>query len=185
MSKELIVDDFAFSSMEEANVARLEKDKIDRLNEKLVNADSEILYKVYNKSIEKNTFRTPVGLEFMKSIREKLKEDGAYEDKLTPIPVIMTNNKAKDDEKNDDIKKYREDAKKNISLFRWSLFINLVLVVIIIVFFVITSTSKNPNIINYENALVDKYSSWEEELKEREKVVREKEAALNITYEEE
>ena len=86
MSKELIVEDYAFSSMEEANVARLEKDKIDRLNEKLVNADNEILYKVYNKSIEKNTFRTPVGLEFMKTTRNILKDDSSYSDRqLEPL----------------------------------------------------------------------------------------------------
>ena len=182
MSKELIVEDYAFSSMEEANVARLEKDMIDRLNEKLVNADNEILYKVYNKSIEKNTFRTPVGLEFMKTTRNILKDDSSYSDKLPPIPVTMTENKAKNDEKNDDIKKYKEDAKKNIALFRWSLFINLVLIVIVIVFFVITATSKNPNIINYENVLIDKYSSWDQELTERERAVKEKEAELNITY---
>ncbi len=182
MSKELVVDDYAFSSMEEANVARLEKDKIDRLNEKLVNADNEILYKVYNKSIEKNTFRTPVGMEFMKKTRNILKDDSSYFDKLPPIPVIVNENKARNDEKNDDIKKYKEDAKKNIALFRWSLFINLVLVVIVIVFFVITATSKNPNIINYENVLIDKYSSWEQELTERERAVKEKEAELNITY---
>jgi hypothetical protein len=182
MSKELVVDDYAFSSMEEANVARLEKDKIDRLNEKLVNADNEILYKVYNKSIEKNTFRTPVGMEFMKKTRNILKDDSSYFDKLPPIPVIVNENKARNDEKNDDIKKYKEDAKKNIALFRWSLFINLVLVVIVIVFFVITATSKNPNIINYENVLIDKYSSWDQELTERERAVKEKEAELNITY---
>ncbi|MCR4697497.1 MAG: hypothetical protein K5654_09325 [Lachnospiraceae bacterium] len=182
MSKELVVDDYAFSSMEEANVARLEKDKIDRLNEKLVNADNEILYKVYNKSIEKNTFRTPVGMEFMKNTRNILKDDSSYCDKLPPIPVIVNENKARNDEKNDDIKKYKEDAKKNIALFRWSLFINLVLVVIVIVFFVITATSKNPNIINYENVLIDKYSSWDQELTERERAVKEKEAEFNITY---
>ena len=158
MSKELIVEDYAFSSMEEANVARLEKDKIDRLNEKLVNA------------------------EFMKTTRNILKDDSSYSDKLPPIPVTMTENKAKNDEKNDDIKKYKEDAKKNIALFRWSLFINLVLIVIVIVFFVITATSKNPNIINYENVLIDKYSSWDQELTERERAVKEKEAELNITY---
>lgn len=184
MSKELVVDDYAFSSMEEANVARLEKDKIDRLNEKLANADNEILYKVYNKSIEKNTFRTPVGMEFMKKTRNILKDDSSYCDKLPPIPVIVNENKARNDEKNDDIKKYKENARKNIALFRWSLFINLVLVVIVIVFFVITSTSKTPNIINYENVLIDKYSSWEQELTERENTVRAKEAELNIKNEE-
>ena len=61
-----------FSTLEEANVAKLELDKIEKLTEKLGDADDDMLYKVYNRSIEKNTFRTPVGLEFMKALKKRL-----------------------------------------------------------------------------------------------------------------
>ncbi len=179
MSKELIVGDYMFSTLEEANVAKLELDKIQKLTEKLVDADDEMLFKVYNRSIEKNTFRTPVGLEFMKVLKKRLEKSRKIKDNVLPIPVSVNNleiSEAK--EKEDDIKKVRDDAKKYSSFFKWSLFINAVLVIVIIALFVITGTSKNPNIINYENALIDKYSSWESELNQKEKDLRVKEKEI-------
>lgn len=46
---------------------------------------------------------------------------------------------------------------------------------------VITLTSDNPNIINYENKIVDKYEEWEHDLEEREQAVREQEKKLGIS----
>ncbi len=179
MSKELIVGDYIFDTLEEANTAKLEKDKIERLNEKLVSAEADIYFKVYNKSIEKNTFKTPVGLDFMRLIKRKIEKLPEYKDKILPIPVSSKgfDNLSKE-EKNDSIKKYKEDAAKYSSFFKWSLLINGVLVVIIIALFVISSTSQNPNIINYENALIDKYAAWETELKDKEQDLKERERAL-------
>ena len=180
MSKELIVGDYMFSTLEEANVAKLELDKIEKLTEKLGDADDEMLYKVYNRSIEKNTFRTPVGLEFMKVLKKRLEKSRKVKDDILPIPVSVNNLEIKDaNDKQDDIKKVRDDAKKFSTFFKWSLFVNAILVVVIIALFVITSTADNPNIINYENALIDKYSSWETELNEKDKELRAKERELD------
>ena len=41
-------------------------------------------------------------------------------------------------------------------------------------------SGNNANILNYRNAIVDEYASWEQELTEREKAVREKEQELGI-----
>ncbi|MCR5846851.1 MAG: hypothetical protein K6G75_01865 [Lachnospiraceae bacterium] len=179
MSKEFIVGDYMFSSLEEANIAKLELDKIEKLNEKLVGADVELLYKVYNKSIEKNTFKTPVGLEYMKAIKKKLEKSPSFKADILPIPVnALPHDELSAEERNESLKRYKNESKKYSTFFKWSLFINAVLVIVIIALFVITSTSKNPNILNYENALVDKYSAWEMELEERERAVKEKEANL-------
>ena len=43
--------------------------------------------------------------------------------------------------------------------------------------------SENPNILNYEQNLINKYAQWEQELSERESIIREKERELNITIE--
>lgn len=180
MSKELIVGDYMFSTLEEANVAKLELDKIEKLTEKLGDADDDMLYKVYNRSIEKNTFRTPVGLEFMKVLKKRLEKSRKIKDEVLPIPVSVNNLEIKEaSEKEDDIKKVKNDAKKYSTFFRWSLFVNAILVIVVIALFVITSTSDNPNIINYENALIDKYSSWESELNEKDKTLRAKERELD------
>ena len=180
MSKELIVGDYMFSTLEEANVAKLEMDKIEKLTEKLGDADDEMLYKVYNRSIEKNTFRTPVGLEFMKVLKKRLEKSRKVKDDILPIPVSVNNLEIKEaNDKQDDIKKVRDDARKFSTFFKWSLFVNAILVIVIIALFVITSTADNPNIINYENALIDKYSSWETELNEKDKELRAKERELD------
>ncbi len=180
MSKELIVGDYMFSTLEEANVAKLEMDKIEKLTEKLGDADDEMLYKVYNRSIEKNTFRTPVGLEFMKVLKKRLEKSRKVKDDILPIPVSVNNLEIKEaNDKQDDIKKVRDDVRKFSTFFKWSLFVNAILVIVIIALFVITSTADNPNIINYENALIDKYSSWETELNEKDKELRAKERELD------
>ena len=75
-----------------------------------------------------------------------------------------------------------EPAEKRLKVAR---IMNLILIGAIIVMFVITLNGENPNILNYENALVNKYSAWEEELTERERVVREREKSLNIAPQEE
>ena len=117
MSKELIVGDYMFSTLEEANVAKLELDKIEKLTEKLGDADDDMLYKVYNRSIEKNTFRTPVGLEFMKALKKRLEKSRKIKDEVLPIPVSVNNLEIKEaSEKEDDIKKVKT-TQKNILRF--------------------------------------------------------------------
>lgn len=67
------------------------------------------------------------------------------------------------------------------SRFNKSVIINVALVIIIIVMIAITATSSNPNILNYETKLQDKYSSWQEELDRRQKVIEQKEKELHIS----
>ena len=62
-----------------------------------------------------------------------------------------------------------------------SLIANIVLVIAVAAMFGIAMKSDNPNILNYETQLVNRYASWEQELTEREKVIREKEKELNIS----
>ena len=57
---------------------------------------------------------------------------------------------------------------------------NIVMIVAIIAMFVITLNSDQPNILNYERNLQNKYASWEQELTQREQTVREKERELHI-----
>ena len=48
--------------------------------------------------------------------------------------------------------------------------------------FAITLKSDNPNILNYKNAIVNQYASWEQELSEREKQLRQKENELGLEW---
>ena len=46
--------------------------------------------------------------------------------------------------------------------------------------FVISFVSDQPNIINYERAITDKYASWEQELNQREQTIRDRERELKL-----
>ena len=46
--------------------------------------------------------------------------------------------------------------------------------------FAITLNADQPNVLNYEKVLTDRYASWEQDLTEREQVIREKERELKI-----
>ena len=56
--------------------------------------------------------------------------------------------------------------------------LNIILVITIILLFVLTATSGNVTILNYENKLLDKYSSWQMQLEQKEKELKEREKAL-------
>lgn len=63
--------------------------------------------------------------------------------------------------------------------FRNLLIVCFVLVAAVVAMFVISATSSNPTILDYETKIVDKYSEWEEELNARDSELREKERALD------
>ena len=64
-----------------------------------------------------------------------------------------------------------------------SVVMNIVMIIAIIAMFVITLNSDQPNILNYEKNIQNKYATWEQELTQREQAVREKERELHIDTE--
>ena len=74
--------------------------------------------------------------------------------------------------------KISSDRKK----LRTSVIVNLFLAILVIAMFAITLKSDNPNILNYKNVIVNQYASWEQELSEREKQLRQKENELGLEW---
>ena len=71
---------------------------------------------------------------------------------------------------------------KNIDYKPWfkaSISLSVILLLIVIGMFAVTATSGNINIINYENALIEKYENWETQLNDREAKLKEREQKLN------
>ena len=56
--------------------------------------------------------------------------------------------------------------------------LSVALTVIVLAMFGITLTSNSPNILNYENKLINKYENWEQRLLEKEKELDAREDAL-------
>ena len=94
-----------------------------------------------------------------KASRKEKKQKEKIED-LTPEKMMVA------------LKRYKK-------LSRLLLIACITMLLIIIGMFAINATSQNPTILNYEEKIVDKYASWEEELDAREQELNEREQKLN------
>ena len=72
------------------------------------------------------------------------------------------------------------EPKKEWTKLTVSVFFNVFLALLVAGMFFVAMTGNNPNILNYQNAVLNKYAAWEQELTEREQAVREKEQELGI-----
>ena len=57
--------------------------------------------------------------------------------------------------------------------------LNIILVIVIIAMFVILKTSSNPNILNYEVTIQNRYAQWQQELQSEEESLKAREQELN------
>ena len=62
----------------------------------------------------------------------------------------------------------------------FSIILNIVLFILVGLMFYVATTSETDNIINYRKNITNRYSSWEQDLTDREKAVREAEKKLGI-----
>ncbi len=176
-----IVEGFQFGTEQDANLAKNEKLRVERLEERLDYQSPEMVYAVYKKAVENRVFKTPVGYEFLKKLQRILKENPDFEYEVEEIPIqgvySLRESANPTVERIKASQKKPKPAKKTIGL-RASLFINVVLMLLIALMFYISMTSTNPTALNYERAVQNKYAEWERELSERESAVREKEREL-------
>ena len=59
---------------------------------------------------------------------------------------------------------------------------NFAFAVSILLMFLITATSGQTTILNYEKKLQDRYAQWEQQLTQREKAIREEEQELELDF---
>lgn len=180
---------YSFYTEKDAALAENERRKVDYLEARMDYSRPESILRVYNKAIDERIFRSPVGHFFLKKIQIFLREQPDIDSaKIADIPMYVTYD-SEFREQSQPVKKRvsttsakKEEPKKS-NAFTVSIIINLVLAAAVIAMFVITLKSDQPNILNYEKAITNRYASWEQELTEREKAVRIKERELNIQAE--
>lgn len=182
--EELIVDGFQFGTKNDVEVARNEQQKIKMLEARMDYANREQVYTIYNKAIENRVFQTPIGYAYLKKLQDFLYGNPIEGKLIMSIPLYMhygNTVRENPEQVKPRIKLTREKKEPIIVKLQISVFLNVFLVILIGAMFFVTLTADNPNMINYENALVNKYSKWEEQLKEREALVREKEKELDLS----
>lgn len=181
-----IIEGFYFTDEKIAEQAKRESDGVQYIKENTDMENPEKVLQLYHKLIVEQLFETPIGISFLKELRDYLAAaPGINEKEIEAIPTEILLKEAEvrkvKREKTADrarMEKRLAQTKKNL---RTSLLVNLFLVIVVIGILIITMTSDQPNIINYENKLIDKYAQWQQELEAREQTVKEKERELEIT----
>lgn len=177
---------FDFYTARDVKLAEAEQRKVEYLDERIDYTRPESILYVYDQAIHEQIFRTPVGIMYLKRLQDfLLKQPEVDPEQIKPIPLYDTyaiDQQTKEDPDNPSPKtiKKREAA---ITRFQISVVLNVLLILAVCAMFIISLSSDQPNIYNYERVLQDRYASWEQELSEREQAVRDKELELKINHE--
>lgn len=196
--KRIVVNGFSFENEAEAQQAAKEAEGVKYIREQADMDDPEVVCQIYNKMIQQDLFETAVGFSYLKTLQEYLMTvPYLREEDILPIPVqhpaleanirrsVRSIAKDNGNEKKGPGTKERERAAEGRYKQKFQIMgaICAVLTVCIIGMFIISATSNNMTILNYENELINKYEAWEDELNEREAILKEKEQAYGISEE--
>lgn len=189
---------FVFRTKKEAELAQREIEGTKYLRQKLDMENPNAVFSIYQNLIEQDLFETPVGYCFLKELRDYLLMIPAISnEEVLAIPIRYPQTeeeekKQKKEQKKEEQRKERQKEKKKAKnkkeqkkegknykgRCQFFMVTSLILLISVVSMMLLAATSDNVNILNYENKLIDKYSSWEQELEEREQAVKEQEQAL-------
>lgn len=177
------VEGFSFYTEKDARLAELERKKIDYLEERLDYSNPEKILQIYDKAIHDRIFKTPVGIFYLRQMQNYLMEQKQITpERIAPIPLYQTFGGELRFDKNPARNRIKvsDSQEKKASALSISIVLNLLMAAAIVAMFVIALTANQPNILNYERTLTNRYASWEQELTEREQLIREKERELKL-----
>lgn len=180
-TEKYIVNGYRFVSRTDYERAAKEYENIMGLRDKLNANDIQGLKMVYNKLVSKNYFRTPVGFGFLHELKEYIESSEGSGEELPEVPVPKLEAKKTVSLLDDpQYVKLREEHDRLLVIKNRMIIAIVSLAVIVIGMFFIAITNDNAGYFRAEEKVLDKYSSWEEELNQREKEIRDREEALGI-----
>ena len=180
-----VVEGFAFTSEKEAEQAKKEREGIRYIKEKTNMSNPDMVLQIYNKMVREKMFVTAVGYAYLFDLQEYLRTNLQINDEdILPIgivhPTIQESLKEEKQKHQLQIQEMKKKATKKPASdaemqnkYKLSLLVNLILAISVAFMFVISATSGHPTILNYEEELINRYSAWEQELTEREAILRE------------
>lgn len=180
MEKEsVIVEGFVFPSYKEAQIARKEQVNIEAIRKRILESDGKTQYELYCKLMERDMFKTMVGYSFLYELRHRLIETYAYREQELPNIELP---KRLEYEKLAELNRGKMEKKiQNLMEIKTKMTITIIALLFVIVgMFIIAATNPNVGYVNTENKIIKKYSTWQENLEQREAAVKEKEAQLNM-----
>lgn len=175
----LMVDGYLYGNEDDVKLAKEEKKTAEYLETKINYDDVQTTLRIYNKAIKDKIFKTPAGFEFLKKMRNEMIKRGMPEENIGGIPLYKVFSK-EEENKSVRIFQVKENNDGTKEMLRFSLWANIGLIIIVIGMFIITVIGENVNILNYRHKIENEYAVWQQELEEREAIIREKEAALRL-----
>lgn len=193
-----VVEGYRFYSKDEAEMASRELAKIKVLDEKLDAENYDAVKALYLKALNQQSFATQIGFDYLRNMQRYLISKKILKPEENPLPVCYSKmmqeeevlhmkeeyqafEKELREETEKQIDKEKELTDKARSKCRTFMILTGVLAVMVVGMFLISVTGKNENILNYKNVIINRYAEWEQDLTEREAVIRQKEAELEIT----
>jgi hypothetical protein len=195
---------YIFDDENKAKEAAKELKAVEYILGQIRDSDEKAVLTVYKKLLNQRMFSTEIGMSFLAQLRQNLLDSEVFTPEDIP-PVYSLEEPPKDvtpeektedtnsfsDEKVSKAKKEKADKKvvakvtNDSSEIKRLKAINKVLLIFCIALllcvlgmFYVSTTINSPTILDYEEKLIDKYSSWEQDLTEREEAIREKEQEL-------
>lgn len=190
-AKDRLLCGYTFLDDESYERAMKDREIIDYLKQNVNMSDSAKVLRLYQKSIEQDLFGSIVGLDFLKKLQEfLLSVEDIPNSEVIPIPQKLRTTEEKNEydnallrkeikKSNDKVAKLSSAVKKYREKYNVTLTITVILAVMVCVMFFISLSSNLPTIVNYRTKIINEYSSWQEELTEKEKALNHREQELN------
>lgn len=181
MGNIIVVEGYSFTDENMAKQARTEAEGVKYVKSRTDMSKPDQVFSVYHRLLEQKMFQTPIGYAYLKELQEYLRTmPGVHSEDIKPIPVAP--NLVVDDTFGASIN-WRRKLKREQDKLRISLTANLIFALAVLVMLIIAATSGQTTILNYERKIQDRYAGWEQELTEREKLIREAERDLELEFE--
>lgn len=178
----LTVEGYHFRTEEDAKLARVEAQKVAYIEKRINYSKPASVLAIYKKALEEKTFHTPIGLSYLEDLYDFLNKSDVIEEEIPPIPLDTFFSRTMREQTSPARKRIKTVKKRNTlkEKYRISVMFNIILLLLVAAMFYIALNGTTPNMLNYEQTLVNKYAEWEQELTERENLIRQKELELNI-----
>ena len=195
---------YIFDDENKAKKAAKELKAVEYILGQIRDSDEKAVLTVYKKLLNQRMFSTEIGMSFLAQLRQNLLDSEVFTPEDIP-PVYSLEEPPKDvtpEEKTEDTnsssdekvsKAKKENADKKVvakvtsdsseikrlkAINKVLLILCIALLLCVLGMFYVSTTINSPTILDYEEKLIDKYSSWEQDLTEREEAIREKEQEL-------
>lgn len=172
----LIVNGFSFDNEDLFKEAKKEAEGVRYMKARVDLQYPDRVLQIYRRMIEQQMFQTQVGYAYLQELQDYLHTMPQVRDEeIPPIPVYTS---VKVSDASGTAEALRGELRKSRRACRWSVVINFFAAAVILAMFAIAMSGSSLTVLNYENELQNKYAEWEQELREREAALLQKERML-------